>query len=142
MLSIFDDLLNLAKRLKDAVAHSDDNLQEAKDSTDTKTTELTDSGWQELTPTVQYRKKNGVVYISGRSAGQQTIPASTYYTLGTLPEGYRPTIEVRLGADTSGDNGFEIVALATPSGLVRIWCSGARSYWDIFGCFPVGGGSQ
>ena len=36
MLSIFDDLLNLAKRIKDAVAHSDDNLQEAKDYTDEK----------------------------------------------------------------------------------------------------------
>ena len=36
MLSIFDDLLNLAKRIKDAVAHSDENLQEAKDYTDEK----------------------------------------------------------------------------------------------------------
>jgi len=36
MLSIFDDLLNLAKRIKDAIAHSDANLQEAKNYTDDK----------------------------------------------------------------------------------------------------------
>lgn len=40
MLSIFDDLLNLAKRIKDAVAHSDDNLQEAKNYTDTEVASL------------------------------------------------------------------------------------------------------
>lgn len=123
---------------KSARSYSDSNLQTAKAYTDSKTAELTDSGWKELSTYVQYRRKNGVVYITGRSAGGQSLPASTYVTLGTLPDGYRPSQEVRIGSDTSGGN-YQILAAVTSGGLVRIWASSANAYWDIFGSFPVGG---
>lgn len=41
-MTLFDDLLNLIARIKEAIKHSDANLQTAKDYTDTEVATLTD----------------------------------------------------------------------------------------------------
>lgn len=124
--------LNLIQGVKNA-------LQESKDYTDNATAELTDSGWLSAGNLIRYRKKNGVVYITGRSAGDQSLPASTYVTLATLPSEYRPTESIRIGSDASGDGAIGITALVSTEGYIRIWSSAKNSYWNIFGSFPVGG---
>lgn len=58
---------------------------------------LTDSGVKNNIPHVNYRKKNGIVFVDCYIPGNMTINTS-YQVLGSLPSGYRP-------ADTFYGNG-------------------------------------
>lgn len=107
---------------------------------------LYDSGWIETTGTkgspVKYRKKNGWVYVFVTSATTGDIPANTFTTVFTLPEGFRPSGvsgSIRLASDAAGGARYTTAIVGT-DGNVQIYQTGASRYFNITGAFPVGGG--
>ena len=96
---------------------------------------LKDSGWKELNGLINYRKKNGTVYVECYSSGSVSINAS-YQVIGTLPVGFRPetTLYIPLGVDFSAIG----VAYIMPSGQigVRTGTGTGRLFWfDV--SFPL-----
>lgn len=70
--------------------------------------ELEDTGWQTTTATsaggsVKYRKVNGVVFVTRNVSG--TIATNTWTTLGTLPQGYRPTSLMQVVISSEEESG-------------------------------------
>lgn len=59
-----------------------------------------DTGWQTLTAGIQYRKKNGVVYLDMQ--GVTVSNPTTWATIGTLPAGYRPNTRVNTVGQAAG----------------------------------------
>lgn len=53
-----------------------------------------DSGWVKLNDVVSYRKKLGFCQLAIRGNVPDAVPGSTYGSLGTLPKGFRPAIEL------------------------------------------------
>lgn len=105
---------------------------------------LYDSGWIEATGTkgspVKYRKKNGWVYVFVTPA-TSAIPANTFTTVFTLPEGFRPSGTggpIRLASDSAGGARYT-TAIVDESGNVQIHMTASSQYFDITGSFPVGG---
>lgn len=102
---------------------------------------LYDSGWIEYAEdiqTVKYCKKNGFVtlWIYNNPTG---INAKTWTTVFTLPEGFRPTMDIRIASDTSSGDLFCTARVLT-NGDVQIYLSIYQRYFNISGTFPVGGG--
>ena len=115
-----------------------DNIKRIKEA-------LYDSGWITTTGTkgspVKYRKKNGWVYIFVTSATSD-IPANTFTTVFTLPEGFRPSGvsgSIRLASDAAGGARYT-TAIVTEAGEVQIYITASSRYFNITGAFPVGGG--
>ena len=104
---------------------------------------LTDSGWifatGQLGSPVKYRKKNGWVYIFVTSATTADIPANTFTTVFTLPEGFRPSGtngSVRLASDAAGGTRYT-TAIVNEDGNVQIHHTATSKYFNIMGSFPV-----
>lgn len=93
-MTLFDDLLNLIARIKDSVAHSDDNLQEAKDYTDT----VADT---KLTNDLKLGSMEGAATVAGN--------ANTWLTL-TAPSGRK--IIAPSGFYWYGSNNVNVMAYA------------------------------
>lgn len=82
-----------------------------------------DSGWQNLTTAyniAKYRKKGLIVEIMIRVLNDSDIPSQTAVTVGTLPEGYRPSIVI-YGTGNVGSTGNELAYIyVDTSGVVQI----------------------
>lgn len=102
---------------------------------------IEDTGWIRLNTNVVYRRKNGVVYVNGAGAGNATLIAGTYVTVGTLPAGFRPSRDVvGLGIDGLGASGMDFTGLITPAGEIKIYSVSNTNYWRVGASFPIGGG--
>lgn len=61
-----------------------------------------DSGWIELNSIIQYRKVNEIVYVTIINAGSVSCSSGVWTTLGTLPTGFRPTVDINFTYDYMG----------------------------------------
>lgn len=99
---------------------------------------FSDSGWIELNTVIKYRKKNGVVYFNGYSNNTTGLTANDYKTVGTLPTGYRPTIEeVNFSVDAMSGDAKNMTAKIGTDGNIRIYSTSTTAYWRCNGSFPV-----
>lgn len=64
---------------------------------------LTDSGVKTTITYVNYRKKNGIVFVDCYIPGSMTVNTN-YQVLGTLPTGYRPSGTFYGNAGTNSAN--------------------------------------
>ena len=113
------------------IAGSTQTLKAALDSLNSKTS---DSGWIELTTNVKYRKVGKICYVN--IDGYTATQTSGAETIGTLPEGYRPTITAqwcgRKGASTL------LGGWVTSAGLIRYTAVSASGTIAALITFPVG----
>ena len=79
-----------------------------------------DSGWLTLNDTVKYRKKLGFCEIELRGNVSEDIPTAQYKSLGTLPEGFRPAIEIYTEVHV---HHFTTVVRVTRSGDIGLYGS-------------------
>lgn len=95
-----------------------------------------DTGWQYWwysTPNnyAGYRRKNGFVEVSTKSAGGKTIAAKGILQY-TLPKGYRPSVSVGCLGSAQDYRGYEFQIIIDPDGMVMIGNldpSASRTYW-------------
>ena len=83
-----------------------DNVQGAVDELKSN---LIDSDWQDIASYYQYRKLNGVVYVRKKNTTQVSI-TSSFTTLFTLPDGFRPT-------NSNGSFVYSVPAMAQAQGI-------------------------
>lgn len=101
-----------------------------------------DTGWKTLNSQIKYRRKNGVVYVVGESAGSKPLSAKQYTTVGTLPVGFRSSIQIEgLGVDAYGGAGNDFTSFITTSGEIKIYANNGTAHWKFTTSFPAGGGS-
>lgn len=99
---------------------------------------VSDTGWIELNTVIKYRRKNGVVYFNGYSNNKVGLTANDYKTVGTLPVGFRPTIEeVKFSVDAMAGDAKNMTAKIGTDGNIRIYAPSAYAYWRCNGSFPV-----
>lgn len=103
-----------------------------------------DSGWQQLknSSNVQvgrYRKLQGVVYLDINLGAPQNISVGSSGTvLGTLPEGYRPSTSLSIGAATKGSSSTSAQLSVSNAGVVTGYIFGATAiYYGAFVAFPA-----
>lgn len=114
--------------------------------TSTLSAKLTDSGWKtlkadgtytfyDISNAIKYRLKNGMIYIEGKLSrfGAST---GTTVTIGTLPSGYRPTIEIRTAipcVDYTYATAKGVIVYISTTGVLSIYKSFEDSveYADI-----------
>ena len=98
----------------------------------------TDSGWLTLSNVCQYRKMGSLVFLSLGSDGVQSLTANTWFTVGTLPAGFRPADVIT--ATLGGGNRY-CQYLGTlyvyANGTVELVCSGTTNNWKTGVCYPV-----
>ena len=97
---------------------------------------LSQTNWTTLTTEVNYRKKNGFVIVRGSSVSTQAIQGGVL--LGTLPNGYRPEVEIDNAASTKGGAGTALVRIST-NGNVAIFANPSTTYWSFAVVFPLSG---
>lgn len=101
---------------------------------------LYDSGWIELNNEVSYRKKNGIVYVTGESAGSKGLSAGAYTEIGALPVGYRPNQTINgIAVDAYGGSQLFTGYIGSGGGIM-IYAVSHTNYWRMSASFPVGGG--
>jgi hypothetical protein len=77
-------------------------------------TSQTDSGWQPITHsningTLHYRKIGNIVELYGNSIGFKVTVGTSGLTIGSLPNGFRPSENRALPAGGTSDWGFLLV---------------------------------
>lgn len=97
-----------------------------------------DSGWKTLWSYgdgyIKYRKIGPIVYVQGRSDGNSGPNGNNWWTAGTLPTGYRPSIDV-IGIGTPRDTtGYEVQYNVQTDGVVKFYSMNPNSgatclYW-------------
>ena len=96
---------------------------------------LTDSGVKTTIQYVNYRKKNGIVFVDCYIPGDMTVNTS-YQVLGTLPSGYRPSGTFYGNAGTNSVNAG--VFYINNSGAIGVKVfSGTTSYFWFQTAFAV-----
>lgn len=137
----------MLKEVKEMLDEVRRKIQEITDNIKSIKEALYDSGWIITTgtkgSTVKYRKKNGWVYVCVLSSTSD-IPANTFTTVFTLPEGFRPVgngSSIRMGSDAAGGARYT-TAIVTEAGEVQIYITASSRYFNIMGSFPVGGGTS
>ena len=103
--------------------------------------DLADSGWISLSPQVKYRKKAGIVTIVGDSSGDVSLPAfDSATTIGTLPEEFRPSIDVHAVGTPKNSSGYMMQIRVFPTGqvsLVNLNPNYNLSFWGFSLSYPV-----
>lgn len=97
-----------------------------------------DSGWKTLWSSgdgyIKYRKIGPIVYVQGISHGNAGPNGNNWWTAGTLPIGYRPSIEV-IGIGTPRNTtGYEVQYNIQTDGAVKFYNMNPNSgatclYW-------------
>lgn len=102
---------------------------------------MADSGWISLSPQVKYRKKAGIVTIVGDSSGDVSLPKfDTATTIGTLPEEFRPSIDVHAVGTPKNSTGYMMQIRVFPAGqvsLVNLNPNYNLSFWGFSLSYPV-----
>ena len=96
---------------------------------------LTDSGVKTTIQYVNYRKKNGIVFVDCYIPGNMTVNTS-YQVLGTLPTGYRPSGTFYGNAGTNGVNAGVFYVAGDGKIGVKVF-SGTTSYFWFQTAFAV-----
>ena len=146
MASLKDTLINGRLTLNNGRRKIDD-VQELLNKIKTV---LSDTGWISCgTPTVEnnpktsieYRVKNGVVFVRGSANGGVKIENITKTTLlGAIPEPYRPKNIVYILGTAQNATGYEIQVQIQPDGNINalmLHNSSATDYWKFDICYPL-----
>lgn len=76
----------------------------------------------------------------GTSSNQQNITTS-YKTVGTLPEQYRPSRQIRFVGDAMGGTqqvfGHIIPSSGGEPGAVKMYATASTTYWDYTVTYPA-----
>lgn len=102
-----------------------------------------DSGWMDLNNAVKYRKKNGFVTIRADGNGDNKVTIGNINNptnIGTLPEGFRPSIRI-IGIGTPKDaTGYEVQFNIEDTGdILAMYLSSSKTsyYWSFTATYPV-----
>ena len=102
---------------------------------------LEDTGWINLRSNSRYRKKAGIVTITGNSDGEIAIPKfDGTITLGTLPENCRPDTNILAVATSKASTGYLLQVRVFETGQVSITNlnpNSTASYWGFSLSYPV-----
>lgn len=102
---------------------------------------LEDTGWINLGSNARYRKKSGIVTITGNSDGELSIPKfDGTITLGTLPVDCRPDSNILSVATSKASTGYLLQVRVFPAGQVSITNlnpNSAATYWGFSLSYPV-----
>lgn len=102
---------------------------------------LEDTGWINLGSNARYRKKSGIVTITGNSDGELSIPKfDGTITLGTLPVDCRPGDNILAVATSKASTGYLLQVRVFPTGQVSITNlnpNSAAAYWGFSLSYPV-----
>ena len=102
---------------------------------------LEDTGWINLGSNARYRKKAGVVTITGNSDGEVVIPKfDGTITVGTLPEDCRPDDNILAVATSKSTSGYLLQVRVFATGQVSITNlnpNTTASYWGFSLSYPV-----
>lgn len=102
---------------------------------------LEDTGWINLGSNARYRKKSGIVTITGNSDGELPIPKfDGTITLGTLPVDCRPDSNILAVATSKASTGYLLQVRVFPTGQVSITNLNPNSdvaYWGFSLSYPV-----
>ena len=88
---------------------------------------MTFENWSSFNNAVMRCRYAGILFLVG-SASDWTLVAKQYTTILTLPEGYRPQIEIPFVADSFG-SGIQISGIIKPSGELQLYPTAETSYW-------------
>lgn len=90
---------------------------------------------------IEYRVKNGVVFVRGTANGGVTIGnINTLTGLGTIPEPYRPKNLVFILGTTQNASGYEIQFQIQPNGNINacvLHNSSTSNYWKFDICYSL-----
>ena len=100
-------------------------------------TKMTFENWSSFNNAVMRCRYAGILFLVG-SASDWTLVAKQYTTILTLPEGYRPQIEIPFVADSFG-SGIQISGIIKPSGELQLYPTAETSYWRFSVSFPTVG---
>ncbi len=102
---------------------------------------LEDAGWIPVNANIKYRKKAGIVTITGNSDGEITLPKfDDTVTVATLPEEVRPTVQILTLATPKSSSGYATQVRIFVEGQVSL-CNlnpnTTSSYWGFTVSYPV-----
>lgn len=89
---------------------------------------LTDSGVKKNIQYVNYRKKNGIVFVDCYIPGAMTVNTS-YQVLGTLPTGYRPLDTFYGNAGTNSVNAGVFYVADTGNIGIKVFSGTTSFFW-------------
>lgn len=99
---------------------------------------INDSGWQQLNSIIKYRRVNNIVYVVCNNGGVVEVPASgSYITIGTLPSGYRPSIDIDFASHTYAENTISLIGRVDTYGNIKMYANVSNSYFGFTVSFPV-----
>ena len=87
-----------------------------------------DTGWVVLNNNIKYRRKGDILTVTGFSSGAVSI--GDYTVVGTLPEGYRPTISLVSNWARIGEGQVGTLRIET-TGEIRLYSSTNTTYWGF-----------
>lgn len=90
--------------------------------------------WKDLTTGISYRKSFGTVHLYIYSSETFTAIGGEYTNIGTLPEGYRPKINVDIPLSFLGGSNYGFVRVLT-SGEISVYVNATTSYFSTCGSF-------
>ena len=96
-----------------------------------------DNTWLYLNGVIRYRKKNGIVFITGDSANEVQLSPKIYNVVGTLPEGYRPSRSITITLGLKGTSDSQLTAYIGTDGKINLYTSVSTKYWRCGASFPV-----
>lgn len=103
-----------------------------------KTVDVDDTGWVQLSLYVKYRKKNGFITVVGTSHGGLSLTANAYTTVATLPENLRPSFDFPFVFHCVGGTLSAQSAYITPSGNINLYViNSGMNYWMFSVTYPL-----
>lgn len=90
--------------------------------------------WNALTAKCSYAKKNGTVYVN--CDGVANLTGGSWNTIGTLPQGYRPTKMIYFLCGDGGSNSTLVQIDTTGLVSAKPYASGTHSAYGIMS-FPI-----
>jgi hypothetical protein len=103
-------------------------------SIETINTKLSDSGWLTLTTNVYYRKKNGIVFVFFTGFA---LTNSQDNAVGTLPDGYTPSIAIVASLAATLDSYVRIYCKISTAGTILVSSSSSSAYAYGMVAFPL-----
>lgn len=98
----------------------------------------TDTGWKQLNSYTSYRKTHGYVTVVAWCGGEVTLDQSLYTVVGTLPEGYRPSIQIPFVYHTMGGTVVSQSGYINSAGEILAYSDSAyTSYWAFTVTYPI-----
>ena len=98
----------------------------------------TDTGWLTLNSTTSYCRTHGHVTVVAWCGGQVPLSADAYTNVGTLPEGFRPAIQIPLVYHTQGGSIVAKSGYIDSDGNIELFSKETNVYyWAFSVTYPI-----